>query len=93
MNSPAHKTMEGEKKPFIKLLSNNKKELHTMESKKNRINVLEDQCYMKDGQWRQAVFEYSSKDVNTLPIRDIGVLGASGDDEFFQIKVGKVCFS
>merc|ERR1739838_465152 len=91
-NSPAHKTMEGEKKTFIKLLGNKKQEIHTMGGKSNRMSVLEDQCYMKDGKWRQAVFEVASKDLNALPIRDLAVMGASGDDEFFSIKMGKVCF-
>jgi len=90
-NSPAHKTFEGETKAFVKLLGDNKREMHTM-SKNNRVNVLEDQCYMKDGKWRQAVFQYKSRDMNTLPIRDIGVLGTSGDNESFSIKLGKVCF-
>ena len=63
-----------------------------MGGKSNRMSVLEDQCYMKDGKWRQAVFEVASKDLNALPIRDLAVMGASGDDEFFSIKMGKVCF-
>jgi len=93
MNSPAHKTMEGDMKAFVKFRSNNKMELSTMGSRKNKMSVLEDQCYIKDGSWRQTVFEYASKDLDSLPLRDIGVYGASGDNEFFSLKVGKVCFS
>merc|ERR1712227_726847 len=85
-NSAAHKTMEGETKSFIKLLSNNHKELHTLGNRKNRLNVLEDQCYMKDDQWRQTVFEYSSRDLSSLPIRDMAVWELLGTTNISQSK-------
>jgi len=94
LNSPAHRTMMGEVKPFIKLLSRNQHELHTQATKEDRVSVIEDKCYLNDGQWHQAVLDYTTKDFNKLPIRDIGVMGSSGEEsEQFSITVGKVCFS
>jgi len=93
-NSPAHRTMTGEQKPFIKLLAkDNKHVLHTEAAKADRVNVVSDSCYLNDGQWHQAVLEYTTKDFSRLPIRDIGVLGTGADDEEFSLTVGKVCFS
>jgi len=92
-NSPAHRTLSGEQKSFIQLLSMDRTILHTEASRKMRLNVITDQCYLQDGLWHQAVFEYTTKDFSKLPVRDIGVLGSGTDDEEFSLTVGKVCFS
>jgi len=92
-NSPAHQTMSGEQKPFIQLLSMDKQVLHTEAARPERLQVISDSCYLQDGLWHQAVFEYTTKDFSRLPIRDIGVLGSGNDDEEFSLTVGKVCFS
>jgi hypothetical protein len=80
-NAPAH----------IKLLSNNNRELHKMAGKSDRLNVVKDECTIKDGEWRSAVVEFSSADLNKLPIRDIAVAGTDGEG-YFTLKTGSVCF-
>jgi len=54
-DSLAHRTVQGETKSFIKFLSNNNRELHTGASRSDRLNVVDDNCHMNDGSWRQAV--------------------------------------
>jgi hypothetical protein len=80
-NAPAH----------IKLLSNNNRELHKMAGRSDRLNVVKDECMIKDGQWRSAVVEFSSADMNKLPIRDIAVAG-NNRGGYFTLKTGSVCF-
>jgi len=92
-NSPAHRTMSGEQKPFVQFLSKDKHVLHTEADKMDRLSVVSDDCYLVDGQWHQSVLQYTTKDFSKLPIRDIGVLGSGTADEEFSLTVGKVCFS
>merc|ERR1719312_32006 len=92
-NSPAHRTLSGEQKPFVKLLSKDRTVLHTEAAKPDRVSVVSDTCYLQDGSWHQTVFQYSTKDFTKLPIRDIGVMGSGTANEEFSLTVGKVCFS
>lgn len=92
-NSAAHRTMNGEQKPFVQLLSKNRHVLHTEAAKEDRVTVVSDACYLADGQWHEAVLDYTTKDFSRLPIRDIGVLGSGAEDEQFSLTVGQVCFS
>jgi len=97
-NSPAHKTMEGKTTnykgiPFVKFLTKNRRELHTnAESRMDRVNVIEDNCWINDGKWHQTVLEYSTKDVSRLPLRDVAVTGAGNVGEEFRLTIGKACF-
>jgi hypothetical protein len=93
-NSPAHKTMEGAQKPFLKILNNKNIELQTgTKSRLDKMDVVEDKCWMNDGSWQQTVFEYTTKDMSKLPLRDVAVMGSGNADEQFSLTVGKVCFS
>jgi len=93
-NSPAHKTMEGATTDNLKLLNNKKVELQgETKSRLEGVKVVEDNCWMNDGSWQQTVVEYSTKDLNKLPLRDIAVRGSGNADESFSLTVGKVCFS
>jgi len=83
-NSPAN----------IKLLSYNNEELHANSiHRHNRLDIIKDECLVNDGQWRNAIFEFSTTKLNRLPIRDIAVAGARSGDQYFSIKLGSVCFS
>lgn len=92
-NSPAHRTMSGQQKAFIQLLSKDNHVLNTEAPMDERVQVISDSCFKEDGLWHQAVFKYTTQDISRLPIRDIGVLGSGTDNEEFSIHVGKVCFS
>jgi collagen type I/II/III/V/XI/XXIV/XXVII alpha len=89
-NSPAHTTMEGAQKSFLKIRNAKNVELQTTN---NGVTVVEDRCWMNDGTWQQTVVEYSTKDLSKLPLRDVAVLGSGNADEQFSLTVGKVCFS
>jgi len=92
-NSPAHRTMSGQQKPFIALLAKDKHVLTTEAPKADRLRVVSDECYLEDGSWHSTVLEYTTKDFSKLPIRDVGVLGSGSDNEEFSLTVGHVCFS
>jgi len=93
-NSPAHSTMEGSQSDFLKLLNNKNVEMQTTtKSRLESVKVMEDGCWMNDGSWQQTVVEYSTKDLNKLPLRDVAVRGSGNADESFSLTVGKVCFS
>jgi len=93
-NSPAHKTMEGSQQNFLKLLNNKNVELETgTRSKLDRVNVVQDGCWMNDGSWQQTVVEYNTRNLRNLPLRDVAVRGSGNADESFSLTVGKVCFS
>jgi len=82
-NSPAN----------IKVMSYNRKELHSNNVvKENRLNMIKDECTTFDGAWREAVFEFSSSNLNKLPIRDIAVAGSTRRGEKFSLELGAVCF-
>ena len=92
-NSPAHQNADGTTSVYVKLLSNDNEELDTEGRSENRIKVLRDECYLKDDQWRKAIFEFSSSKLDKLPIRDIAVAGSTNGNEYFSIQLGSVCFS
>jgi len=77
----------------IKLMSSNNNELHASAAKGNRLNIIENQCNIRDGQWRRAVFAFSSPNVDKLPIRDIAVAGSTEGEGSFSMELGSVCFS
>jgi len=82
-NSPAN----------VKAMSYNRNELHLKNKvKENRLNVIKDECNNFDGVWRNAVFEYSTANLDKLPIRDIAVAGSANTDERFSLELGSVCF-
>lgn len=92
-NSLAHRNSQGYMDNFVKLLSNDHRELMaSTHSRRDRLNVVRDECDMQNGQWKEAVLDYTTNDVDRLPIRDIAVLGAGHNDEHFSLKVGRVCF-
>jgi len=93
-NSPAHKTMEGTKQNFLKLLNNKRIELQTdTRSRLEEVTVVEDNCWMNDGSWQQTVVDYTTLDLKKLPLRDVGVRGSGNTDESFSLTLGSVCFS
>lgn len=92
-NSHANKDASGEKKSFVKLLSNSGEEIHVNGGRRTRLDVVKDECHLKDGQTRQAVFEYSSSRTVNLPIIDVAVFDVADDGEAFGLEIGPVCFS
>jgi len=86
--------MEGSQQNFLKLLNNKNVELETgTRSKLDRVNVVQDGCWMNDGTWQQTVVEYNTRNLRNLPLRDVAVRGSGNADESFSLTVGKVCFS
>lgn len=85
LNSPAHSTTAGTTQDYVKLL--NKR------SQLVGARVVEDSCWLQDGNWHKAVLEYSTSDLSMLPLRDVAVLGSGNRAEQFSVHVGKVCFS
>merc|ERR1712221_53330 len=55
-NSLAYRTVEGGKHTFLKFLASDSQEV-TAFGKRDKMNVLKDECHMKDPVWRKAVFE------------------------------------
>merc|ERR1712183_1185273 len=84
-NSPAHSTMEGSQSDFLKLLNNKNVELQAAtKSRLESVKVMEDGC------WQQTVVEYSTKDLNKLPLRDVAVRGSGNADDSFSGATGRV---
>jgi len=92
-NSFADKDASGAKKSFVKLLSNSGEEIHSNGNRNTRLDVIADECHIKDGETRQAVFEYSTSRPDNLPVMDVAVLDVAGDDQSFGLQIGPVCFS
>ena len=92
-NSFAHKDSDGKTNSFVKVLSNNGEEVHVNGRRHTRLDVLRDDCHIKDGKARETVFEYSSRRTSDLPIRDVAVFDVAGSDESFGLEIGPVCFS
>ena len=93
-NSHAHKDTDGNIKPYIKILSNDEEEIDVTGRRQNkRLDVIRDDCQIKDGKTRQAVFEYSSRRVKNLPIIDVALYDVAGENEAFGLELGPVCFS
>merc|ERR1712136_315897 len=90
-NSLAYRTVEGGKHTFLKFLASDSQEV-TAFGKRDKMNVLKDECHMKDPVWRKAVFEIDTSVMDKLPLRDIAVSGAEGNDEFYSVEMGSVCF-
>ena len=67
--------------------------MHTNALRKNRLDVISDNCNIKDNDWRTAVFEFSTNIRNKLPIADVAVLDIADKNEEFGIELGPVCFS
>jgi len=74
-------------------MSNDFIEVSTDSHHKNRLKVLKDECNKKDGVWHTAVFEYTSKIGDRLPINDIAVFDVADKGEEFGIELGPICFS
>lgn len=97
-NIHAHKNSYGSSKKFVKVLTADDFELNTRKHHpKNRLDILEDGCAKRDGQWHKTVFQYESSSIDRLPIQDVAVWF---DDEQmerkdleFAIELGPVCFS
>ena len=93
-NSHAHKDAFGKTTtPYFKVMSNDFIEVSTVSNRRNQLKVLKDECSKKDGQWHTAVFEYTSKVGDRLPINDIAVFDVADKGEEFGIELGPVCFS
>merc|ERR1719462_883716 len=90
-NSPAYRTIEGGKHTFVKFLASDSQEV-TAFGKRNKMEVLKDDCHMKDNTWRETVFELDTSSLDKVPIRDMAVSGADGSDEFYSVEMGSVCF-
>jgi hypothetical protein len=90
-NTPAYRTAEGAKHPHVKFLASDSQEL-TAFGRRDKMEVIKDDCYMKDGEWRSAVFEIDSSAMDKLPLRDVAVSGGENTDEFYSVEVGSVCF-
>jgi len=56
------------------------------------LDVIKDECNVKDDTWHAAVFELSSKKLDSLPITDIR-FRQSAIASKYRIKLGPVCFS
>jgi len=92
-NSHAHQDSFGKTGSYFKVMSNDFIEVSTDSHHKNRLKVLKDECNKKDGVWHTAVFEYTSKIGDRLPINDIAVFDVADKGEEFGIELGPICFS
>jgi hypothetical protein len=90
-NSPAYRTVDGGKHTLVKFLASDADEM-TAFGKQQRMDVLKDECYVKDGVWRSAVFEIDTTAMDKLPLRDVAVSGGETTDEFYSVEMGPVCF-
>merc|ERR1712142_151888 len=90
-NSNAYRTIEGAKHTFVKFLASDSQEV-TAFGKRNKMEVLKDDCHMKDNTWRETVFELDTSSLDKVPIRDMAVSGADESDEFYSVEMGSVCF-
>ena len=93
-NWDAYKDTNGKSNAYFKILTNDGNEIDAMGRRHNkRIEVIKDECQIKDGKTRQAVFEYSSKRVQNLPIIDVAVYDVVEENGTFGLEIGPVCFS
>merc|ERR1719378_1257677 len=91
-NSFAHKDSHGKTNSFVKLLSNNGDEVHVNGHRHTRLDVIRDDCHIKDGKERQTVFHYTSFRSKHLPIIDVAIYDVADSDEAFGLEIGPVCF-
>merc|ERR1712055_681035 len=75
----------------FKFLASDSQEV-TAFGKRDKMVVLKDDCHMKDNTLRKTVFEIDTSVMHKLPLRDIAVVGADGNDEFYSVEMGSVCF-
>lgn len=92
-NSYADKDEGGKPMTYFKLMTNTDEEVSTMASRRNRLDVISDDCYIKDGSWRKTVFEFSTRQTSKLPLIDVAVFDVADKDEEFGLEIGPVCFS
>ena len=92
-NSHANLDAYGRKQTFVKIMSNDDLEIHTSSHHKHQLKALKDECSKKDGKWHSAVFEFSSKITERLPIADVAVYDVADGNEEFGIELGPICFS
>jgi len=79
LNSNAH----------MKIMTNDESELRP---DSDSVNLVKDDCYMKDGTWRQAVVEVDTKRCDSLPIANVAVKDIYDTNQEFGIDIGPICF-
>lgn len=76
----------------VKLLADNGVQMHARSSKKFKPTVVKDECMIKDGKWRKAIFEIDTPKTQRLPLHDIAIYVTGDKREEFGLEVGPVCF-
>jgi len=92
-NQHAHRDSNGDESRYIMIKSADGAEIDTNKDRRPMfLEVLRDECNRKDGKWHSAVFELSTKKMNSLPISDVRILHQDMANDF-EIEMGPICFS
>jgi len=99
MNQHAHRNLNGDVGRYVMIKTADGADIDTDKERRNMfLEVLRDECNRKDGKWHSAVFELSTKKLNSLPISDIKIRhtkpeGKKYEKTKFEIELGPICFN
>merc|ERR1712072_1620001 len=98
-NQHAHRDSNGDEGRYVMIKTADGAEIDTdKERSRMFLDVIRDECNRRDGKWHSAVFELSTKKLNSLPISDIKIrhtsaTGVKYTPTKFKIELGPICFN
>lgn len=99
MNQHAHRDINNDVGRYVMVKTADGAEIDTDKERRSMfLEVLRDECNRKDGKWHSAVFELSTKKLNSLPISDIKIRHTTPEGKKyaktkFEIELGPICFN
>jgi hypothetical protein len=91
-NSHAHRDSDNGIGTYVKVMTNDDVEVSTSSRSRYNFKVVSDGCSVKDGEWHKTLFNMRPRDLDHLPIIDVGVYDVDNEKEEFELDVGPVCF-